>query len=111
MTQQVIPAFPVRTYQATIAQLTSPLSMPAQRPKGAVPGRGGIEVTLRAKLGDGLDGVREYMSGYLQLLRAAGLARHGAARPRAMGCAHGTTARVPGPRWADQVLPHRLDRG
>ncbi|MFO1469281.1 MAG: MG2 domain-containing protein [Steroidobacteraceae bacterium] len=64
VTQQVIPAFPVRTYQATIAQLTSPLSMPAQRPKGAVPGRGGIEVTLRAKLGDGLDGVREYMSRY-----------------------------------------------
>jgi uncharacterized protein YfaS (alpha-2-macroglobulin family) len=54
----------VRTYQATIAQLTAPLDVPAERPKQAVPGRGGLELTLRAKLGDGLDGVREYMSFY-----------------------------------------------
>ena len=64
LTQSVIPAYPVRTYQATIAQLTAPLSLPAARPAGAVKGRGGLEVTLRAKLGDGLDGVREYMSWY-----------------------------------------------
>ena len=56
------PAHPVRTYQATIAQLAAPLRFPAERPTDAVPGRGGLEVTLRAKLGDGLDGVREYMS-------------------------------------------------
>ena len=36
--------YPVRTYQATIAQLTAPLSFPAERPAGAVPGRGGVEV-------------------------------------------------------------------
>jgi len=29
-----------------------------------VPGRGGLEITLRARLGDGLDGVREYMRSY-----------------------------------------------
>jgi uncharacterized protein YfaS (alpha-2-macroglobulin family) len=62
--QTVIAAYPVRTYQATISQLTAPLSIPAERPAGAVKGRGGLEVTLRAKLGDGLDGVREYMSWY-----------------------------------------------
>ncbi|HVY24208.1 MAG TPA: MG2 domain-containing protein [Steroidobacteraceae bacterium] len=64
VTEKVIPAFPVRTYQATIAQLTSPLSMPVAQPRGSISGRGGIEVTLRAKLGDGLDGVREFMMRY-----------------------------------------------
>ena len=62
--EQVIPAVPVRTYQATISQLAEPLSMPVARPAAAIPGRGGIEVTLRAHLGDGLDGVREYMRLY-----------------------------------------------
>jgi uncharacterized protein YfaS (alpha-2-macroglobulin family) len=62
--QEVIPTYPVRTYQATISQLTAPLSIPAERPADAVKGRGGLEVTLRAKLGDGLDGVREYMLWY-----------------------------------------------
>jgi uncharacterized protein YfaS (alpha-2-macroglobulin family) len=68
VSERVIPAFPVRTYQATIAQLSrqpdAPLEIPAALPKGAVPGRGGLEVTLRARLGDGMDGVREYLSAY-----------------------------------------------
>ncbi|HEU4624187.1 MAG TPA: MG2 domain-containing protein [Steroidobacteraceae bacterium] len=64
VSETVKPVFPVRTYQATIAQLTAPLELPAARPKEAAPGRGGLELTLRAKLGDGLDGVREYMSFY-----------------------------------------------
>jgi uncharacterized protein YfaS (alpha-2-macroglobulin family) len=64
VTQSVIPAYPVRTYQATISQLTAPLSMPAERPAGAVKGRGGLGITLRPKLGEGLDGVREYMEWY-----------------------------------------------
>ena len=62
--QNVIPAFPIRTYQATIVQLAQPLSIPAQRPSGAVSGRGGLEISVRAQLGNGLDGVREYMSRY-----------------------------------------------
>lgn len=62
--QTVMAAYPVRTYQATISQLTAPLSIPAERPASAVKGRGGLEVTLRARLGDGLDGVREYMRWY-----------------------------------------------
>jgi alpha-2-macroglobulin len=62
--ETVIPAFPVRTYQATIAQLTGPLSLSASIPRGAVPGRGGLDVNLQAKLGDNLDGVTEYMSRY-----------------------------------------------
>jgi len=64
VSETVVPAYPVRTYQATIAQLTTPLSVPAQQPKGAIAGRGGLEVSLQAKLGDRLDGVREYMTRY-----------------------------------------------
>lgn len=64
VTQTVIPAYPVRTYQSTLRQLTEPYSAPAARPAGAVAGRGGLEVTLRAHLGDGLDGVREFATLY-----------------------------------------------
>ena len=64
LTQAVIPAFPVRTYQATITQLAGPFSLPVERPVGAIAQRGGLEIALRAHLGDGLDGVREYMIAY-----------------------------------------------
>ncbi|HLW25202.1 MAG TPA: MG2 domain-containing protein [Steroidobacteraceae bacterium] len=64
VSQQLIPAYPVRTYQATIAQLASPLVFPAQIPKGAIAGRGGLEISLQDKLADHLDGVREYMTLY-----------------------------------------------
>jgi uncharacterized protein YfaS (alpha-2-macroglobulin family) len=74
--ETVVPAYPVRTYQATIAQLdATPLVLPAERPKGAIAGRGGLEVTLRARLGDGLDGVREYMSRYPYICLEQNLSR------------------------------------
>lgn len=59
-----IPAYPVRTYQATIAQLRTPLTIPVQRPSDAIAGRGGLEVTLQPRLAGSLEGVREYMSHY-----------------------------------------------
>jgi uncharacterized protein YfaS (alpha-2-macroglobulin family) len=68
VSERVVPAYPVRTYQATIQQLgpppLAPANIPVELPKGAVPGRGGVEVTLHAKLGDGLDSVREFMTLY-----------------------------------------------
>jgi uncharacterized protein YfaS (alpha-2-macroglobulin family) len=82
--QSVIPAYPVRTYQATIAQLAEPLSLPAERPADAVKGRGGLEITLRAKLGDGLDGVREYMSRYPYICLEQQLSRAVALRDQRM---------------------------
>jgi uncharacterized protein YfaS (alpha-2-macroglobulin family) len=84
VSQTIKPVFPVRTYQATIAQLTSPLEIPAELPKGAVPGRGGLEVTLRARLGDGLDGVREYMNFYSYTCLEQNLSRAVALHDRAM---------------------------
>ncbi|MBX9609637.1 MAG: hypothetical protein K2Y51_25740, partial [Gammaproteobacteria bacterium] len=62
--QQVEPLWPVRTQQATLAQLAPALSLPLAPPTGALSGRGGVEVALRARLGDGLSGVREYMGDY-----------------------------------------------
>ena len=62
--QTVIAAVPERTYQATILQLTAPQSITVQRPIDAIPGRGGIDVRMQAKLGGDLPGVREYFQFY-----------------------------------------------
>ncbi len=62
--QDVIPAVPERTYQATILQLAAPQSITVERPAGAIPGRGGIDVRMQAKLGGELPGVREYLRYY-----------------------------------------------
>ena len=100
--ESVIPAFPVRTYQATIAQLTGPFTLPAERPKGALPGRGGLEVTLRAKLGDGLEGVREYMQMYPYTCLEQQVSRGVALRDRAYWDA--VIARLPAYMDADGLL-------
>ena len=47
--QQVVPAVPERTYQATILQLTQPQSIAVQRPVDALPGRGGLNVQMQAQ--------------------------------------------------------------
>ncbi len=64
VSQQVIPVHPVRIYQATLTQLDPAYELQVQRPADAVPGRGGIRVGLRSRLGDGLDGVVDYMRHY-----------------------------------------------
>ena len=62
--QKVIPAVPVRTFQATLTQLEQPIELAVKIPDDAVAGRGGVRVTLTPKLGDDLPGVREYMGLY-----------------------------------------------
>lgn len=64
ITQAVIPAVRVRTFQATLLQLDKPVDMPVKIPADAVPGRGGIDLHLRARLSDELAGVKEYMELY-----------------------------------------------
>jgi len=64
VTQQVVPAVPVRTFQATLFRWEGPARQPVERPADAVPGRGGIQVAFRPTLTDGLLGVREWMSRY-----------------------------------------------
>jgi uncharacterized protein YfaS (alpha-2-macroglobulin family) len=64
MTQKVVPPVPVRTFQATISQIEKDASVSIERPKDALPGRGGVRVTLRPKVAEGLNGVIDYMSSY-----------------------------------------------
>jgi uncharacterized protein YfaS (alpha-2-macroglobulin family) len=62
--QQVGVAVPVRTLQATLFQLDGEKTMPVQRPADALPGRGGVQTVLTARLGGELPGVRDYMKAY-----------------------------------------------
>jgi uncharacterized protein YfaS (alpha-2-macroglobulin family) len=64
VSQKVIPAVPVRTWQATLVQVRDKVEIPVERPVGALAGKGGILVRLQPRIADGLAGVREYMSQY-----------------------------------------------
>lgn len=64
VTQSVVPAVPVRVIQATLAQLDGTLAVAIARPVAAIPGRGGVNVSLRPRLADDLSGVREFMERY-----------------------------------------------
>lgn len=64
VTQKVAQAVPTRTYQATIRQVDKSFVLGVERPKEALPGRGGINVSFRPKLAESLAGVTEYMRWY-----------------------------------------------
>ena len=64
VSQKVVPAVPVRTWQATFLQVRDKVEIPVDAPAGALAGRGGILVRLQPRIADGLAGVREYMSQY-----------------------------------------------
>ncbi len=79
VSQRVVPAVPVRVFQGTVAVLDPELRLAVERPNAALPGRGGVEIAVKARLGDGLDGVerllRKYPYGCLEqkVSRAVGL--------------------------------------
>ena len=62
--QKVVEAVPVRTYQATIAQVENSFSMNVEKPEDALSGKGGINISLRPRLSDGLGGVLRFMKHY-----------------------------------------------
>ena len=64
VTQRVVPAIPIRTFQATLTQLEKEFMVAVERPKDSLPGRGGLKINLRAKISDGLNGVIDYMKKY-----------------------------------------------
>jgi len=64
ISQKVIEAVKVRTFQATLSQIEAPLSITMEKPDDAIPGRGGIDVLLKPGLSGGLTGVNEYMGNY-----------------------------------------------
>lgn len=64
ISQKVIEATPVRTYAATITQIDKSYRLTVEKPADALNGRGGVQTSLKPKLAQGLDGVREYMKRY-----------------------------------------------
>ncbi|MCC6710234.1 MAG: hypothetical protein IT492_21970 [Gammaproteobacteria bacterium] len=84
VSQEVAPAYPVRVYQATLTQLDKAFTLRAALPAGAIAGRGGLEVALRAHLGDGLQGVHEFMGDYAYICLEQTLSRAIALRDRGL---------------------------
>lgn len=64
VSQKVIEAVPIKTYQATITQVENSFSMKAEKPEDAFSGKGGISVSFRPGLSGGLDGVARFMKEY-----------------------------------------------
>jgi uncharacterized protein YfaS (alpha-2-macroglobulin family) len=62
--QKTLAAVPARTYQATIKQVDKTFAIAVERPKDALPGRGGVSITFRPKLAESLAGIAEYMNHY-----------------------------------------------
>ena len=62
--QKIQPKVPVTVQQATFMQLKAPYSVDSALPEGALPGKGGVEVRLTAKLSEQTAGVRNYFENY-----------------------------------------------
>ena len=67
--QQVSAAVPIAVLQATMVQLDKSFAMPVAAPSDAVAGadgvpRGGLSLSLKPKLSDGLPGVRDWFHAY-----------------------------------------------
>ena len=62
--QDIIPAVPVETWAATLAQVGPATSFAVGPPAGALLGRGSVDVFLTDTLAPPLEGVRDYMGWY-----------------------------------------------
>jgi uncharacterized protein YfaS (alpha-2-macroglobulin family) len=62
--ENVVEAIPTRIFQATLTQIKNSFNIDVEKPKDSLPGRGGINVSLRPKLSNGLAGVVFYMKQY-----------------------------------------------
>ncbi len=82
--QEVVPAYPVRVYQATLSQLEGSTEMPVERPADAIVGRGGVRVNLQASLTASLDPVRDWARLYPYTCYEQGASRAVVLEDRAM---------------------------
>lgn len=62
--QKVAEAVPVRTFQSSITQIDGGFAMDIEKPGGALSHKGGINLSLRPRLSEGLGGVGRYMKRY-----------------------------------------------
>ena len=62
--QKLIPAVPLTVQQATLVQVDGSFNLDVNPPADAIPGRGGLKMSLQPKLAEGLPGVRDWWARY-----------------------------------------------
>ncbi len=62
--QRIIPAVPLTVQQATLVQVDGSFNLDVNPPADALPGRGGLKMSLQPKLAEGLPGVRDWFANY-----------------------------------------------
>ncbi|WP_444813113.1 alpha-2-macroglobulin family protein [Variovorax saccharolyticus] len=62
--QRILPAVPLTVQQATLVQLDGPFTLDVGPPADALPGRGGLRMSLQPRLAEGLAGVRDWFAVY-----------------------------------------------
>lgn len=62
--QRIVPAVPLTVQQATLVQLDGPFTLDVAPPADALPGRGGLKLSLQPRLAEGLTGVRDWFAAY-----------------------------------------------
>ena len=62
--QRIIPAVPLTVQQATLIQVDGTFNLDVNAPADALPGRGGLKMSLQPKLAEGMDGVRDWFANY-----------------------------------------------
>lgn len=62
--QRIIPAVPLTVQQATLVQIDKTLSLDVAPPADALPGRGGLKMSLQPTLAEGLPGVKDWFANY-----------------------------------------------
>ncbi|RYX97846.1 MAG: alpha-2-macroglobulin [Comamonadaceae bacterium] len=62
--QRIIPAVPLTVQQATLMQVDGSFSIDVNPPADAIPGRGGLKMSMQPRLAEGMDGVRDWFANY-----------------------------------------------
>ena len=62
--QRIVPAVPLTVQQATLVQIDGPFTLDVNAPADALPGRGGLKMSLQPKLAEGLPGVKDWFANY-----------------------------------------------
>ncbi|NNM51454.1 MAG: hypothetical protein HKM02_04405 [Pseudomonadales bacterium] len=63
LTEKVLDPVPEQVFQSTLTQLSAPWSLAVEKPQEALQG-GALQISAKAHLADGLDGVRNYLQIY-----------------------------------------------
>ncbi|WP_313074849.1 MG2 domain-containing protein [Melaminivora sp.] len=64
LSQRIVPAVPLAVQQASLRQIDGDLQLPVAPPADALPGRGGLQLSLQPRLAEGLPGVRDWWERY-----------------------------------------------